>query len=344
MNRHKFQGIVVSLITALATSHAFAQRNASLPAQVNGQVRYSKGGAPADQVLVRLESFGGGVVTEMTTDRTGKFRFSGLSPAQYTVTARAAGYREMQQHIDLKTNNTEYVFFQLVADNNSKAEARPTPAGVLNANVPPAALAEFEKAEQVLASGKREGIDEAILHLEKALSIYPKYVEAELKLGTAYMDLRQWATAEQALKKTIEIDPKTANAYFALGEVYRRQKKYEQAEKALQDGLVIETRSAQAHLTLARVYWEKVAGVKDEAHWRPSLEKSYQEVNQSLELDGNLAPAHLLKGNLYFKVRRAEDALHEYEEYLRLEPNGQFAEPTRAEVDRIKKALAAAKK
>ena len=325
--------------------HVFAQRNASLSAQVNGQVRYARGGAPAEQVLVRLESFGGGIVTEVMTDRTGKFRFSGLVPDQYTVTARAPGYREVQEHIDLKTNNTEYVLFQLVQDSSVQKDPT-TRAGskTISASVPPAAQSEFDKAEASLATQDKSKIREGIKHLENALAVYPAFVEAQLKLATVYMDLQEWDKAEQALRKTLEIDPKAANAYFALGEVYRRQKKYAEAEEVLQQGLAIESRSAQAHLTLARVYWEKVAGVKDEAHWRPSLEKSYQEVNQSLELDVHLAAAHLLKGNLYFKVRRAEDALHEYEEYLRLEPNGQFAEPTRAQVDRIKKALAAVKK
>jgi tetratricopeptide (TPR) repeat protein len=158
------------------------------------------------------------------------------------------------------------------------------------------------------------------------------------------MDLQRWDKAEQVLKTVIEIDPKAFNAYFALGEVYRRQKKFSEAEKNLQSGLAIEARSAQAHFTLARVYWEQAAGLKDEAQWRPPLEKAYQEVKQALELDPNLAAAHLLKGNLYFKVRRAEDALKEFEEYLRLDPNGESAAPTRELVEKIKKALAAEKK
>ena len=158
------------------------------------------------------------------------------------------------------------------------------------------------------------------------------------------MDLQQWDKAEAALRKALEINPRAANALFALGEVYRRQKKFDQAEKALLDGMAIESRSAQAHLTLARVYWEKVAGVKDEAQWRPPLEKSYQEVNQALQLDADLAAAHLLKGNLLFKVRRAEDALHEYDEYLRLDPKGESAEQTRTLAEKIRKALAETRK
>ena len=126
--------------------------------------------------------------------------------------------------------------------------------------------------------------------------------------------------------------------------MYRREKKYDQAEKILEDGLKIEPRSAPAHFTLARVYWEKVSGVKDESQWRVPLEKSYQEVKHALDLDPNFAAAHLLKGNLLFKVRRAEDALKEFDEYLRLEPKGEFASQTRDLAERIRKALAQQKK
>jgi len=66
-------------------------------------------------------------------------------------------------------------------------------------------------------------------------------------------------------------------------------------------------------------------------------------VKQALALDPNLAAAHLLKGNLLFKVRRAADAQHEFEEYLRLDPKGQYADQTRALVEKIKKALAGQK-
>jgi hypothetical protein len=57
-----------------------------------------------------------------------------------------------------------------------------------------------------------------------------------------------------------------------------------------------------------------------------------------LELNPNLAPAHLLKGNLLLRVARPIDALVEFDEYLRLEPNGAFANETRTAVDKIRKA------
>jgi tetratricopeptide (TPR) repeat protein len=134
------------------------------------------------------------------------------------------------------------------------------------------------------------------------------------------------------------------NALFALGEIYLRQKKGEEAEKVLLQGLQTEDRSFQGHLTLARVYFDMASKNKDEAQARPSLEKAYDQVNQALKLNPDMAQAHLVKGNLLLRVRRAADAQHEFEEYLRLDPKGPAAEQTRIIVEKIKKALESEKK
>lgn len=84
--------------------------------------------------------------------------------------------------------------------------------------------------------------------------------------------------------------------------------------------------------------------LNDEAHYRPLLEKSYLHAKRALQLKPDLAAAHLLKGNLLFKARRAQDALPEFEEYVRLDPNGEFANQTRALVQKIKTALAEQKR
>ena len=314
----------------------------TLSGQITGQVRYVEGNRPAVNILVSCDGSTQGNCGQVMTDQSGRFSFTGLAPTQFIITVRAPGYIEQKQNVELLTSPSAYLQFQLKADGSRPPINVST--GVTEANIPVPARNEFDQANTLLASGKKENLEEGARHLEKAVAIYPRFLQAQLRLGTAYMDLQRWDKAEQTLKTAIEIDPKAFNAYFALGEVYRRQKKFSEAEKNLQSGLAIETRSAQAHFTLARLYWDQAAGLKDEAQWRPPLEKAYQEVKQALELDPNLAAAHLLRGNLYFKVRRAEDALKEFEEYLRLDPNGEFAAPTRELAEKIKKALASEKK
>jgi tetratricopeptide (TPR) repeat protein len=289
--------------------------------------------------MVRCSGTGG--ISQQLTGRDGKFYFR-VSPGNYDVTVHAPGYIEGAQSITLTDfNASEYMAIRL------RPEARTTKTGspsVVEANVPSEAQKEFDKAEAAIATGKKEAVEEAVRHYQRATSIYPKFVQAQLKLGTAYMDLGEWDKAEQALKKTLEIDPKAVNALFALGEIYLRQKKGEEAEKVLLQGLQTEDRSFQGHLTLARVYFDMASKNKDEAQARPSLEKAYDQVNQALKLNPDMAQAHLVKGNLLLRVRRAADAQHEFEEYLRLDPKGPAAEQTRIIVEKIKKALESEKK
>jgi tetratricopeptide (TPR) repeat protein len=330
--------LITSLLIAVAL-HIF-WTSAVLGQQISGQVRYFDTGQAALNVLVRCNGTGGR--SDTLTDRSGNFRFF-VSPGNYLVSIHQPGYIAEERSVDLvDKNSNEYFLFRLKPDGSGAKP--PNSPGPIDAIVPATARKEFDQGEAALASEKKESIEEGIHHLEKAVSIYPKFVQAQLRIGTAYMDLAQWDKAEQGLRKTLEIDPKAANAFFALGEIYLRQKKSDEAEKVLLQGLAVEPNSFQGHLALGRVYWEMASKTKDETQARPSLEKAYDQVKEALKLNPNLAEAHLLKGNLLFRVRRAPDALNEFEEYLRLEPKGKFAEPTRALVDKIKKALEQQKK
>jgi len=338
MFRLLFRFVVLCCLLILPIASQ-AQRNpriAPIPLQITGQVRYAQGGHPAEFVLVRVERFAGGVDGEISTDRSGRFLISGLAPELYVVSVRTPGFREVSQQVDLRQVITDYVQLTLVPE--EKDPTLSSRLGVLDAKVPRVALAEFEKGRDALLQSNNPTV--GIPHLENAVKLYPRYFEALLLLGTAYMDQADWAKAERALARAIEVYPKGANALFALGELYLKQKKTAEAEKFLLQGLQYEDRSWQSHLSLGQVYWNMAAQAGDEAHYRPLLEKSYVQAKRALELEPDLAEAHLLKGNLLFKARRVEEALREFEEYLRLDPNGQFVGQTRALVQKIRVALA----
>jgi len=341
MQLRLFRYAFISCFFACSLIGVWAQgRNTgtAMAGQISGQVRYADTGEPAYNVMVSCEAAFGGLIGQVQTDRSGRFRFSNLAAEQYNITVRVPGYVEERQTIELLTAPSGYVQFQLKPDKINPSVTKP---GIVDASVPAAAKREFDEALKTLASGTKAGIEEAIRHLDKAVSAYPNFYEANLTLGTAYMDLGQWDKAEAALNQALQSKPGQANVLFALGEVYLAKQKEPEAEKTLLEGLKADPNSAQGHLTLGRLYWEMASKIKDEAQARPILEKSYEEVKKSLELKPTFAQAHIVKGNLLLRVRRAEDAQREFEEYLRLEPKGRFAEQAKATIEKIRKALEA---
>ena len=154
-----------------------------------------------------------------------------LPPAQYSVRVRQSGYRDAQQNVDMTTT----VEWSRAASTfargcrRRKISVREVSMRTFRA----AAQKEFDKGVAALAEGGKDKTTFAVKCFEKAVSIYPKFVEARLKLGTGYMDLEQWDKAEKALLATIEVDPKAFNALFALSEIYLRQNKIAEAEKVL---------------------------------------------------------------------------------------------------------------
>lgn len=314
-----FRLLILSLTLAFAACPALAQ-------QVQGQVRLSDVNAPAFNVPVECT---GSICSGYTyTDRNGKFTWRFSNPGQVTITVAVPGYIFESRSVTLiDFNSSEYMFFVLKPDPKA-----PKPAGAatgappaIDPKVPEPARKEYEAGLKEVNSGKPE---KAIPYLEKAISLYPDFLEAQLMLGTAYADAKQWDKAEKTLQRAIEINPKRIEAYVALGEAYRQQKKYAEAEKTLRTGVEIDDKSWAGHYTLARVY-------VDANTFTPAA----PEIEKANQLRPDYAEGHLLAANIYLKTRNAEGALKEFQEYLRLDPKGKFAPQAQNAVTKLKEML-----
>lgn len=329
MFRTVLYSAIVMIVMCTASAVVYGQRVPKpngVQWHVHGQIRYAQGGRPAEFVLVRLESFGGGLAGETTTDRNGRFTFTRIAPELYIVSVRVPGFKEIQQQVDLRTQVSDYVQLQLVAEEkNVPADSAAKHATVIDANVPEAARSEFEKGRHNVLQA--HNLDKGIHHLQNAVRLYPQYREALLLLGTAYMDKQDWSNAEAALRQVIARDAKVTSAYFALGELYLRQKKYAEAETNMVSGIRLEPKSVQGHFLLGRLYYEL-----------GNLPKAGPHVGTALQLDPKFARGHLLAANILLRARQIENAIVEFEEYLHLEPKGEFAEQARQTVAKLKRS------
>ena len=321
---------VILILLALTPIAIYGQiRSPAQPVEIRGQLHFAEGGAPAADVVVRVDQLSGGFVAEVNTDRLGKFRIPNLLPIQYHVIIRHPGYQEIQREVNLIMSSSEYLQLALVADRPSTTTTRISSLGVINANVPPEARKEYERGEALLNSGEKSKASESMAHFERAIAIYPAFLEAKLKLATTHMDLGQWAEAEKVLVAANQDHPDNPNLLFALGELYLQQKKTDDAERVLRSGLQLEPRSWQGHFTLGRLYWNGGTG---------DIVKAARQVALALQLNPNFAEAHLLAGNIFLRARKNSDAELEFQEYLRLAPNGQYATQAKEVLQKIKKA------
>jgi tetratricopeptide (TPR) repeat protein len=329
MLRSVFRVSFALVALAALSAAALAQRDSdpSLPGasfEVSGQVRAASGQETVANVVVKIERFSGGVVDQVATDGTGRFRFSRLAPGQYVVSATAEGYAVRTQQLDInRLIPRQYVVLQLQpVEATFRVEKR---NGVVDASVPEKAREEFEKGEKALHSKKP---DEAITHLETAARLAPDFFEAHTALAEAHMQAQHWEQAERELRRALEIKPKATATLITLGEVYRKWKKYAEAEKTLVEALKLDRGSWQGHFTLGRVYYESGEVAKAAPH-----------VGQSLAINPDYPEGHLLAGNIFMRLSMPQNALVEYEEYLRLAPSGEFSKQTAENVAKLRKAL-----
>src|SRR6185369_10774633 len=220
--------------------------------EVSGEVRLSDGSLMPN-VPVRLERFSGGLIDQIAADNRGRFRFPNLQRGYYKVIVNTPGYQPAQQDADLQVLARVYLVFELTGDGLKSSSGMPLLLDVVDARVPAAARQAFNNGRAALA---KKSYKEAIAQLQQAVATYTNFFEAQLLLGIAYMDLREWDNAEKAMQRAVEIKPDNGAAMIYLGEVYWRQKRYPDAEQTLRDGLKLDEKSWHGQFTLGRLYWD----------------------------------------------------------------------------------------
>jgi tetratricopeptide (TPR) repeat protein len=301
---------------------------------IDVQVRYADGRPGPRGIHVRLESAEGGAEADLETVEGGKCVFRQGTSGVFVVRIAEGEYKETSARVELIGNPMAYVILDLVPlKNKSEPEVAVPPAGspdsvsVSRLAIPEPAQREYDKGEAALKDKKA---DEGAKHFQKAVKLYDNYPQAYRMLGEAYLEQQDWPKAEAALKKSIELEPKMAASYVDLGAIANQQHNYPAAEQALKKGLELSPDAPAGKYELAKTYLAT-------GRWQDAEPL----VRDTLKAEPDMASAHVLLANILLKKRDAPGALHEYEEYLRLEPNGTVAPQVRDMVAKIKANLPA---
>jgi len=319
------------ILTAAVLAHG---QNDSGTDGVNfqGQVRYENN-APAQFVRVELWTDGETTWrTILTTDRLGKFHTGApCMVIQYKV--EVPGFRPVLGRVDISINPCralEDITLRAMPDTTvpSSAVPRSSKINARIAAIPPEASKEFETGHEAVKNDDFEG---AIPHLQKAISLYPKYAEAYQLLGVAQLQTNQAPQAESSLVKAIEIEDKMPPAQYLLGVLYAKTGRASLAEKPLTRFAELDPQNPDAYLELAKVSFALNKFPDAEMHARKAIELKETNVGVNIVL-----------GYALLRQKQPENARQALQQFLKQDPNSPMAADVKKLIAEIDEQLQAA--
>jgi Tfp pilus assembly protein PilF len=113
--------------------------------------------------------------------------------------------------------------------------------------IPPKAMKELQRSQSAFLSGD---VRSSAKHLEKALQIYPHYLEAHNALGTRYTELHEYEKAAAEFQKAINLDPRITQPFNNLSVALFLLQRYPDAEIAARRALDLDPHNSTAQYML----------------------------------------------------------------------------------------------
>ena len=157
-----------------------------------------------------------------TSNSHGSFRFRGLQPGTYIVSAFIRRHGEARRTAVVTNSFADAkgivrITIPLPPQNSSADRARRrSMVSVGELSIPEAARQKLMESQKDLA---RRDTEHAIAHLKEAVELAPKYADAWNSLGVISYQTRHYSEAEQYFRKALEADPGNWTPALNLGGV-----------------------------------------------------------------------------------------------------------------------------
>jgi tetratricopeptide (TPR) repeat protein len=324
------------LLTAASPVALRAQGNGVAPTGtggshvIQGQV-YGPSGRRAENVHVRLQSFGAGDLSVMSSGN-GEFTFRALAPGNYTVSVDGGkDYESAEEHVVIDTDaksaassRPHIVVIHLQPKHNSESDQKPRTVNVaVLADVPEAARKLYEQAVSFSRAGNSK---KAIENLNSAITIFPNFIAAIDQLGVEYLKLAQPDKAVEALTAALKLNPDDFRTNLNLGIALLETKQFAAAETQLRGALNRNAESPVAHMYLGLALLSE----KNLVEAQTELARAASSKNEQV------AKAHYYLGGIYWGNREYERAADELETYLKLVPRAPDAEKIRGTIKELR--------
>lgn len=276
-------------------------------------------------VRVDLQGPAGSVLATAFTTTNGNFQFNNIRSGSYELLFQQTGYQDDREHLNIDAP----VFGMTVQ--LRRLEDGGTPG---RASVSVRELSIPRKAREAMSKGMdlfyhKSDYPGSIKQFERAIQAYPDYYEAYALIGMAYIKMKDAGQAEQALRKSIDLSHENyADAFALLSALYSSEKRFADAEPLARKAVEVNANSWHAQSELAQA----LLGLN-----RADEAESYAQAA------ARLAPGNptmcLLLADVHLALRNDPALLEDLNSYLKLAPDGPYADKVREQRERVQQRL-----
>jgi len=292
---------------------------------ISGTVSDAETHARIAGVRVDLQALSGGMLGSEFTGNNGSFEFTNVRDGNYQLTFEQSAYQDARESVDVQgpVFGMNVMLRKLISGAGSGG---PT-VSVRQLSIP-------EKARDAMTKGvsllyQKADYPGSIKQFQRAIAAYPDFYEAYAQMGLAYMNMKNSAESEKALRKSIEISQgKYADSLFILAALFTGAHRFEDAEPLARKAVSDDPNSwhAQSELAQALLGLERAGEAEQCAQAAAKL----QPENPTLRL---------LLADIHIALRNAPALLDDLNAYLKLAPNGPSAAQVRERRDQIQQRL-----
>lgn len=303
------------LILLLLPSAASGQSPAGRQYSISGSV-HKEGNDEAlpDARLQLLDDVGNLIHPNVLTNHNGLFSVGPLNPGDYQLVVECDGYEPARIRVTINRHD-ENVAIRLRPDS-----LNPAPGGnVVSARelaIPEKARSAFDKGTKLAAQSDYKS---AAAQFERATQLFPGYYEAYAESGLVALRMKNFAAAEVSLRKSIELSGgKYPPPVLLLPMLLNDLNRPAEAETVARQATALEPKEWRGHYELARALLL--------IRRLPDAETS---ANAARELRPQSPEVQLLLSEIHRRTHNAEALLQDFDNYLRLAPNGPAAPDVR---------------
>jgi tetratricopeptide (TPR) repeat protein len=270
-------------------------------------------------ILVRLFR-GTAAIQETLADPRGRFKFRNVDRGSYVIRVECNGYRGPDLPV-AAADSTPHVTITLQRIPEDPALS-PAFDPFRSLDIPSRAKKEFQLA---VREQKRGQCATAMPHLQKAVTIYPRYGDAFTEIGRCNIQIENPGAAEEAFKKAVEFGSgvlPTVN----LASLYVNRGRLDEAEKLIVPLLAKNPAEGELYAALTRIYYAEgrlhdaeIAGL--EAHSRR---------HESPDV-------HLILAKIYETQQNRAALVTQLRTYLDESPPGPMADQVRKQLQDVEK-------